>query len=370
LHGRHSSGWLRLSVTTPPPATDPFADGGPLPSVATRIWRATLGLFAGLAVAAVAGWALGVKPGAVLRYIEGVPPWAVAGCVASSFIVLALQSLRWHQVMRPLLGLTYGQAYRAQVVGMMFNSVLPARGGDLLRVQYLGRRTGKSRATILATEVIDRWLDWWGWFPVLAVMVIFSHVPTWLFTALGIFGALLGSWALLMFWLGRRGYVPKPGSRFGEAYRSFQIGIKAFKSKRTFLIALAVAPLPWLWEAAVITLAGRAFGMPLTLAMGFSVLIGFNIAMVVPSPGAIGTVEAGGTAALIFFGFDHSKALAFMFVYHFSQLLPGIATGAAILVAEREKLFGKKTPVQAESEPSAQLESAPDAQPTAGDAPS
>jgi uncharacterized membrane protein YbhN (UPF0104 family) len=71
------------------------------------------------------------------------------------------------------------------------------------------------------------------------------------------------------------------------------------------------------------------------------VLIGFNVAMVVPSPGAVGSVETGGTAALVFFGVDQSKALAFMFVYHFTQLLPGIATGMGILVAEGEKLFGR-----------------------------
>jgi uncharacterized membrane protein YbhN (UPF0104 family) len=243
--------------------------------------------------------------------------------------------------MRPLLGLRYAQAYRAQVVGMMFNAVLPARGGDLLRVQYLGRRTGKSRSTILGTEVVDRWLDWWGWFPVLGVLALTGPVPTWLYEALGLFAALLGSWAVAMIVLGRRGYVPRPGSRFGGAYLAFRNGVQAFHSRRVLLLALAVAPLPWLWEAFAIRTAAQGFGIHLTLATAFSVLIGFNVAMVVPSPGGIGSVETGGTAALMYFGVDHSKALAFMFVYHFTQLLPGIATGAAILVAEGEKLFGR-----------------------------
>src|SRR5262249_29590508 len=147
-------------------------------------------------------------------------------------------------------------------------------------------------------------------------------------------------WAIVMVVLTRRGYKPKEGSRFGAAYQSFQIGIQTFKSSRTVLIAFVVAPLPWLWEALVIRWTGHAFGIDLTLAMAFSVLIGFNVAMVVPSPGAVGSVEAGGMAALVFFGVDQSKAMAFMFVYHFTQLLPGIATGVAVLVAEGEKLFG------------------------------
>jgi uncharacterized protein (TIRG00374 family) len=313
--------------------------------------RALLGLLAGLTFAGVAGWWLGVKPGEVARYVGGVSPWAVAGCVASSFVVLAFQSLRWHLVMGPLLGLRYAQAYRAQVVGMMFNALLPARGGDLLRVQYLGRRTGKSRATILGTEVVDRWLDWWGWFPVLFVLALTGTVPSWLYKALGLFALLLASWAGMMFLLSRRGYQPKAGSRFGAAYDSFRTGVRAFQSRRMLLLALVIAPLPWLWESMVIRWAAQAFDIHLSLAMAFSVLIGFNVAMVVPSPGAVGSVETGGTAALVYFGVDQSSAMAFMFIYHFSQLLPGIAFGATILVAEGEKLFGSRLPARSDAAP-------------------
>lgn len=318
-----------------------------------------MGLLAGLAVAGLAGWWLGVNPGEAWQHVRGVSPWAVLFCVASSFVVLAFQALRWHMVMGPLLGLKYGQAYRAQVVGMMFNALLPARGGDLLRVQYLGRRTGKSRATILGTEFVDRWLDWWGWFPVLAILALTGDVPGWLYKALGVFALLLGSWGGMMFYLSRKGYRPKPGSRFGNAYLAFRTGCEAFRSRRMLLLALAVAPLPWLWESFAIAASARAFGIDLSLAMAFSVLIGFNVAMVVPSPGAVGSVETGGTAALVFFGFDQSNALAFMFVYHFTQLLPGIATGAAILIMEGEKLFGKSAAADVEAEAEGPLAPAP-----------
>lgn len=308
-----------------------------------KVGRAVLGLLAGLLVAGGAAWLLHVKPADVAASISGVSPWAIAGCVASSFVVLAFQSLRWHLVMKPLLGLKYSQSYRAQVVGMMFNALLPARGGDLLRVQYLGRRTGKSRSTIFGTELVDRWLDWWGWFPVLLVLSVTSDLPRWLFTALGIFSALLVTWAVGMTVLSGLRYTPKEGSRFGEVYRSLRTGIAPFKSKRTLLIAFAVAPLPWLWESIVLALVGPAFDIHLTLGMAFSVLIGFNIAMVVPSPGAIGTLETGGTAALVFFGVDQSKAFAYILVYHLTQLLPGVATGVAIIVAEGERFFGPKS---------------------------
>ena len=332
-----------------PPVLVPVA---PRRSRARTALRTILGLAAGLAVAGVAGWWLGVKPREVFAHVIGVPAWVVVFCVLSSYVVLAFQALRWHSVMGPLLGLPYGQAYRAQVVGMMFNAILPARGGDLLRVQYLGRRTGKSRATILGTEAVDRWLDWWGWFPVLFLVAMTGPVPRWLYTALGLFAVILGSWGTIMVVLSRRGFVPKPGSRFGAAFASFRTGVEAFRSRRMIVLALAIAPLPWLWESLVIRSAAHAFGIELSLAMAFSVLIGFNVATLVPSPGAVGSVETGGTAALVYFGVDQSAALGFMFVYHFSQLLPGIALGAAILVAEGEKLFGKESAFQSGEAPS------------------
>jgi glycosyltransferase 2 family protein len=310
------------------------------------------GVVVGVGIAAGAAWLLGVKPDELAKSLAGVPAWCVVLCAASSFVVLALQSLRWHAVMKPVLGLRYPQAYRAQVVGYMFNALLPARGGDLLRVQYLGRRTGKSRATILATEIVDRWLDWWGWIPLMLVMIPIARPPSWMFTALALFGGGLTAWAITMVVLGRRGYQPRAGSRFGAVYGAFQTGIGAFRSRRTLAIAFFLAPLPWIWEALVIQTSAHGFGIDLGFARSFCVLIGFNAAMAVPSPGAIGTVETGGTAALMFFGIDQSKALAFILVYHFAQLLPGIAAGAAILIAEGERLFGKVAVAEAAAEPS------------------
>jgi glycosyltransferase 2 family protein len=311
---------------------------------ASGVIRAICGLGLGAAIATGVGYAVGARPASIVAYAAGVSPLMVAGCAVSGFVVLALQSARWHSVMRPLLGLSYAQACRAQLVGFLFNAMLPARGGDLLRVQYLGRRSGKSRATILGTEVVDRWLDWWGWIPTFLVLCVLSHPPYWLFKALGIFGSLLVAWAAGMLVATRSGFRPRSDTRVGRIWTALATGVRAFRSPRIWAIALLLAPLPWLWESLAITWAARAFGIELSWLMAFSVLIGFNLAMVVPSPGAVGSVEAGGTAAMLFFGIDQSKAMAFMFVYHFTQLLPGVMGGVVLLVVEREKLFGARAP--------------------------
>jgi glycosyltransferase 2 family protein len=313
----------------------------PLPSLKLVV-RSLFGLLAGVVVAVVAAWYSKIDAKEAARLLSHVPLPAVLGCALSAFVVLALQALRWHRVMKPLLGLRYRDAYKAQIVGVLFNALLPARGGDLLRVQYLGRRTGKSRATILGTEIVDRWLDFWGWIPTFLFFVVADHPPAWLFKALGIFGAILIGFGGGMLLLTHGGWKPDPSGRLGSFLHSLRMGVQAFRERHIWTTALLLAPLPWLWEALVLKLAGHSFGLDLSMMQAFSVLIGFNIAMVVPSPGGIGSVEGGGVLALVFFGFDQEKALVFITVYHLCQLLPGMGGGAAVLISDGEKLFGRQ----------------------------
>ena len=92
-------------------------------------------------------------------------------------------------------------------------------------------------------------------------------------------------------------------------------------------------------ESLVLRWAAHAFDIHLTVAQAFSVLVGLNLGTFVPSPGALGSLETAGTAALVLCGASRPAALAFMFVYHLTQLAPALAAGVAILIAEGELLF-------------------------------
>ena len=138
--------------------------GSAPPQGIRRFWvRALVGLCAGLAAAAAVGAYLGISQRELIATIHDVALEPLLLAAGGGLILMGLQALRWWVVMRPLLTLTYGQAYRALMVGFAFNVILPARGGDLLRVQYLGKRTGVSRAKLLGTEIVDFWSDKWGW---------------------------------------------------------------------------------------------------------------------------------------------------------------------------------------------------------------
>jgi len=91
----------------------------------------------------------------------------------------------------------------------------------------------------------------------------------------------------------------------------------------------------------VIALAGHALGLDLTPMQAFAALTAFNVATAVPSPGNAGSFEAGGTLALAAFGIPKETALAFIFLYHLTQVLPGFVGGILVLAIEGEQIFGR-----------------------------
>jgi uncharacterized membrane protein YbhN (UPF0104 family) len=306
-----------------------------------RFWtRAAMGLCAGLAAICAMALYLGISQRELVDSLHGVAPEPLLLAAAGALFLMALQSLRWWIVMRPVLDLSYGQAYRAMMVGFFFNVLLPARGGDLLRVQYLGKRTGVSRAKLLGTEIVDFWSDKWGWVAAFPVICLLGTPPAWLFRALlAIGGAVLGVGLLLAL----MGSGLWRGPRAPAWMSNLRDGFAANRWRRLLVVETVIAPLPWLWETFLVALAGHALGLDLTPMQAFAALTAFNLATAVPSPGNAGSFEAGGTLALAAFGVDKETALAFIFLYHLTQVLPGFVGGILVLVLEGESLFGKRS---------------------------
>jgi len=307
--------------------------------VTDRLWlRTALGLCAGLMAAAAVVFYLGISQRELIASLHGISDQPLFFAALGGLVLMALQALRWCVVMKPLLNLSYGQAYRAMMVGFTFNVLLPARGGDLLRVQYLGKRTGISRAKLLGTEIVDFWSDKWGWVAAFPVLCLLGSPPAWLFRALMLMGGLVITVGILLALMASG--ILRRGPRWLTNLRD---GFASNHWKRLLLVETVIAPLPWLWETFVIMVAGHALGLNLTPMQAFAALTAFNVATTVPSPGNAGSFEAGGTLALIAFGIPKETALAFIFLYHLTQVVPGFMGGVLVLVMEGETLFGKKS---------------------------
>jgi glycosyltransferase 2 family protein len=72
---------------------------------------------------------------------------------------LFVRAWRWDLLLRELGQLRYRDAAAATFVGFAANYLLPARLGELVRVDYLKRITGTGRAASTGTVVVERTLD-------------------------------------------------------------------------------------------------------------------------------------------------------------------------------------------------------------------
>jgi len=111
-------------------------------------------------------------------------------------IHLYFRTLRSQALLKPMGGALFWPTFRALVIGITANVILPARVGEFLRAYVLGRSTGLAKTGVFATIVIERILDGLTVILVLvAVMALGINSPA--LQQAGIMGAILYLGALL-----------------------------------------------------------------------------------------------------------------------------------------------------------------------------
>src|SRR5262249_32997003 len=159
--------------------------------------------------------------------------------------------------------------------------------------------------------------------------------PRWLLHAMGALALLvLGAAALVVVahlpLLRRLSPRFEPGPQWLQKLRS---GVAAHDPR-----ILRLAPLPWLWEGPVVMVAAHAVDLSPSPMLAFAVLTAANLGTVVPVPGGAGSFEAAGAFALAAAGVRHSRAFAFVLLYHLSLLLPIVVAGGGLLVLQGRSL--------------------------------
>lgn len=314
------------------------------------ILRTSAGIVLGVGSAVLVARLMGLRWSDFLASLRSARPLPLLAAVAGTFVLLALQALRWWWVVRPVLPLRYREAFSAMLVGSAFNVLIPARGGDLIRVQYLGKRTGTSRVTLLGTELLDYWSDKAGWLLAFVLTCLVSAVgwkegpPTWLVRAIGVLALLVvGSGALAVIaqlpLLRRLSPRLDPGPRWLQKLRS---GFAAHDRRSLLVVELVLAPLPWLWEVPVVMVAGHAVGLSLSPMVAFALITAANLGTVVPVPGGAGSFEAAGAFALASAGVPHHLAFAFVLLYHLSLLLPIVVAGVGLVALQGRSLVPRR----------------------------
>jgi uncharacterized membrane protein YbhN (UPF0104 family) len=288
--------------------------------------------------------------------------------VAFYGVATVVRGWRWHVILRHSgIGHSRADAYALTAVGYMGNTVLPARGGEVLRILLLGERTDARRREILGSIVAERALD------AVALILLFALL-TWTAVAGAPVGqapaavalALVAAAALVLLfyiWLRRRGRL----EGFASIVRPFLLASRLMVGKLG-LSLLGVTIGVWFVEGAIFWLIGHSLDLEMTFLEGLFLVVLTSFFLSVPAaPGYLGTFDAAlifGLKALDIRGGD---AVAYVVLVRFVLFVPITLLGLVLMLTRYgglSRIFGRRA---AEDDDGATAEAPPaSAQPSVG----
>ena len=256
-----------------------------------------------------------------------------------------LRAARWQALFPDDLRPRFGGSFVALMAGYLFNNVLPARAGELVRVHMIGRREQLPRSTALGTVVLERTLDLLVLLALFAFVLLNQPLPGWTAHAGRMVAVLaLGALGVILFlgWQGERlvesivprlGFLPAAVTRRLDASgRAFIGGVSAVLRASHLARFAAFTILIWSLEVATVWLIARAFALALGPLDVLFVMLAITLGTMVPaSPGYVGTFEFFGLSALQLIGISGAAALGFVVTLHAAVLLGSSLIGAACL---------------------------------------
>jgi uncharacterized membrane protein YbhN (UPF0104 family) len=291
-----------------------------------------LGLAVSAASLAAVVWWISRQESPRLPDSAGGYGWLVLALalIAGNF---ALRGWRWHLIMRGA-GIAHRRrdAHGLTMVGYMGNNVLPARGGELLKIGLLAPRTTARRREVLGTVLVERALD-------AAVLVALLAVLTWV----GVHGAPGGRGGATM---GAAGLAAVAGAlalylalRRRGRFERFAAAIRPVAGALTLLarpqgIPFALVSLAiWCIDGLAFLLIARAVGVELDPLSAMGVIVLASLAAAIPAaPGYVGTFDAGMLLGLHGAGVEGGEAVGVLLLARFLFFVPATLAGLAILL--------------------------------------
>jgi glycosyltransferase 2 family protein len=293
------------------------------------------------------------------------PRWLILLVAAIAVDVLA-RAVRLQVLLAPVGGLRYRLALGALLIGYFANNVLPARLGELIRMQVVADRSGISRSTVLGNMVVERAVD-------AAVVVAIAALAI---VALSVQGAVavavlvglavtvfLGLVVALAIMAHRLPGAERAAARLAQWPRTSAIlgrlrdGLAVAGRPRTMVPAVALTVISWTCTVVAFAAAARAVGVEITLGQAALLAAGTNLATAVPAaPGYIGTFELAAVTIAASVGLPAGPALAFAVLVHVTILLLTSLGGVVAILAG-----GHRSAFRIEPQPGPHPDPAPEA---------
>jgi uncharacterized membrane protein YbhN (UPF0104 family) len=318
----------RQPAATAPPALGERIAGVP---VVGRFIRHLGAIISAIAVVGFVLWAAEQDPP---KFPTAPGDLALVGMATVVYVVATLmRGWRWHRILLHN-GIQHARvdAYALCVVGYACNNILPARGGEVLRIFLMGQRTGARKREVLGTVVAERVLDVVS----LALLLVALGVGGVAGSSIEDSRTLVASAALALLAIGFA--VALLLHRRERIQRLMAFVVPVARASRRLVSPFGAAMLAftttvWMVEGTTLWLVGQSLGLDISPFEGLFVLVlcGFFV-MIPAAPGYVGTFDAGVLVALRQLGIPGGIAVAFTLLVRGALYVPITVIGLVILV--------------------------------------
>jgi uncharacterized protein (TIRG00374 family) len=266
-------------------------------------------------------------------------PW-LALAMLVYWCALALRSWRWRIILAPACRLSFGQVFHGLIIGYAANNVLPARLGELLRADFLGRRYGIPRLSVIGTIVVERLFD-----VVVFIGFIFAGLaalhsrqdiriaPILHAVEILAVGCVLLAAVLIILVNVRHKSLPTSLAFLEAHLKSLTDGLHRITGAAEVAVLAAATGIVWAVDSLSVWLLCRALGidpglLPLLLIMGMSCLA----ALIPAAPANIGALQVALVLAFELLGYDPDAGFGLSLLVQGCFIVSSTLVGGALYV--------------------------------------
>jgi uncharacterized protein (TIRG00374 family) len=295
--------------------------------------------------------------GEAWRDIRRLPGWSVAAALGFVLLNTAFIALRWRYLFAAARYQTSTRRlFKIFCVGAGANNILPARGGDLLRIESVREHYRIPPFITAGTLFAERLLD--GvvlsvWILMGALMIgetgtlLLSGIGLSAGTALGVvlvaIAARRPERAEEVVWKVTKRLPQRWHSRVGRWTANFVEGLGAFRARKPLVRVLWTSAAIWLANFGLYVVIGKGYGVDLGIG-GYFLLEGVgNLALGVPATAAgLGSFDYLTLVSARELGVEPGVAVPYVLTVHAMVVIPVTILGVIFLRSAFPRVFGAR----------------------------
>lgn len=307
-------------------------------------------MFLGLivAVALLAVFLSGVDGPALVAALRTVNPWWLVFGSVLILIEWVARGVRWWVLLRAVDGEGPGAMISATLAGAAANTLIPLRGGDILRPAMLSLKRDIPFAAAISSTVIDRLFDLAGVVFLLVAldftlparaetssamenlrMAVHGAVGGGLFLALLLVVSVTAPARELAVSLLSRLPSKRVATRAVQVFDQIVEGVIVAGKPSRLLVAALLTVVVWACAVGAAEATHRSIGLDLPISAAILVVVTVNLAVSVPQgPGFVGVFQVAVEQALSIFASPKGASQAVAILFWAVSFVPVTAIGA------------------------------------------